>query len=369
MSPGKWPLSPRADIAAGFTADKTAPLAGEVVTFTDTSWTVPAVGAIDTWAWTFGDGSPVDGTQHPAHAYANPGVYTVSLTVWAGALSATETKIGYITVPAPAADFTADTTFGEATLRVQFTDLSFGGKTVLSRQWNFGDGSPASAEANPAHDYTAAGSYDVTLTVTTEWGDYSETKAGYIQVADPGAAATGAVDLADAVVVTRSGDLPRSEVMAPTVLIEEIQKRTGVALQQTTTWPTSGTAIAIMSREGQVTKSAGKIPESRWPEGYRMFVEQRSGGLKVVWILGADGRGALYGVGKLLRLLSWTSAGQVTLDAAPNLDTAPDEAIRGHEMGYRNTSQYLRCLECRRLRAVHPGMHHFRRQRRAEYPL
>lgn len=33
------------------------------------------------WRWNFGDGSPISTAQNPTHTYANPGVYTVSLTV------------------------------------------------------------------------------------------------------------------------------------------------------------------------------------------------------------------------------------------------------------------------------------------------
>ncbi len=51
-----------------------------------------------------------------------------------------------------------------------FTDTSTDSDgSVLSRSWTFGDGG-ASTEPNPSHPYAAAGTYDVTLTVTDNGG-------------------------------------------------------------------------------------------------------------------------------------------------------------------------------------------------------
>jgi uncharacterized membrane protein len=67
----------------------------------------------------------------------------------------------------PTAAFTSSSpdTLGEIT---QFTNSSTG--TALTYSWNFGDGSPVSNQVNPAHMYTAAGSYMVTLTATNPAG-------------------------------------------------------------------------------------------------------------------------------------------------------------------------------------------------------
>ena len=43
--------------------------------------------------------------------------------------------------------------------------------TPLTYLWNFDDGTPTSTAANPSHTFTAAGTYDVTLTVTDASGD------------------------------------------------------------------------------------------------------------------------------------------------------------------------------------------------------
>jgi PKD repeat protein len=46
---------------------------------------------------------------------------------------------------------------------VTFTNTS---KNATSYSWDFGDGSPESTEANPVHEFAAAGTYEVTLTAT-----------------------------------------------------------------------------------------------------------------------------------------------------------------------------------------------------------
>jgi PKD repeat protein len=63
----------------------------------------------------------------------------------------------------PVADFSASPTNGYAPLTVQFTDLSTAGPT--SWDWNFGD-TGTSTEQNPIHEYTAPGTYTVSLTAT-----------------------------------------------------------------------------------------------------------------------------------------------------------------------------------------------------------
>jgi PKD domain/TadE-like protein len=82
--------------------------------------------------------------------------------------------------PPPTANFTADQTSGPAPLTVQFTDTSTG--NITSWLWDFGDGTATSTQQNPSHDYTVAGTYDVTLTVDGPDGSNSRTKPGYITV-------------------------------------------------------------------------------------------------------------------------------------------------------------------------------------------
>jgi hypothetical protein len=85
-------------------------------------------------------------------------------------------------VTTPVAAFSATPTSGTAPLAVQFTDSSTGAPT--SWAWDFGDGSTATT-ASPAHTYTTAGSYTVSLTATNAAGSNTVIKTGLITVSAP----------------------------------------------------------------------------------------------------------------------------------------------------------------------------------------
>ena len=163
------------DLVANFSATPTSGVASLAVSFTDLS----TGSGITSWSWDFGDGN-TSTAQNPQHTYTAAGTYTVSLTVFNSDCDKTETKNGYVTVSEmPTADFTSDGTSGDAPLTVSFTDQSIGNPTSWS--WNFGDGNTSTAQ-NPSHTYTAAGTYDVSLTATNEAGSDTMTKMAYIEV-------------------------------------------------------------------------------------------------------------------------------------------------------------------------------------------
>lgn len=136
------------------------------------------------------------------------------------------------------------------------------------------------------------------------------------------------VDLRDAVVVVRAGAVPEAERTAATVLIEELEKRSGVRLPVSTSRPPGKTAVVIRSG---TARAGGR------PEGYRLHAEQKAGAATLVRIDGVDARGALYGVGHLLRLVEW-GAGKLNLPVPLDFDAAPAYPIRGHQLGYRATA-------------------------------
>ncbi|WP_440945625.1 PKD domain-containing protein [Methanosarcina sp. T3] len=70
----------------------------------------------------------------------------------------------------PVANFSSSLTSGYAPLSVQFTDFS---KNVERWNWDFGDGTN-STDQNPAHTYSTAGNYKVTLTVNNKNGTDSK---------------------------------------------------------------------------------------------------------------------------------------------------------------------------------------------------
>jgi beta propeller repeat protein len=84
-----------------------------------------------------------------------------------------------VEVICPDADFSANDTFGNAPLAVQFTDTST--EIPATWWWKFGDGSE-SHDPNPVHNYTGPGLYSVTLTVSTPYCRDAEFKEEYITV-------------------------------------------------------------------------------------------------------------------------------------------------------------------------------------------
>ncbi len=142
--------------------------------------------------------------------------------------------------------------------------------------------------------------------------------------------AAAPVDLANATVVVRSGKLPNAEKTAARVLTEEVTRRTGLVWPVVTKAPKSGAVIEI-SGKGDPKDTALK------PEGFRVSVDNSDAARSVVRIQGADARGALFGVGWLLRQMDWgTGKAKVASDLA--IVTSPAEPLRGHQLGYRTTA-------------------------------
>ena len=56
-----------------------------------------------------------------------------------------------------------------------------------------------------------------------------------------------------------------------------------------------------------------------------------------MWIIGADARGLLFGIGQLLRNAEMNE-GIITLTKSVDITTSPEYPIRGHQFGYRNTA-------------------------------
>lgn len=166
---------------ADFTANPQSGQLGTFILFTDQSRNSPTE-----WLWEFGDGtSSTD--QNPYHQYTRPGVFRVTLTVVNPYSWSSTTKNNLITITGlektasatptpitnlkPVADFTVDQRIGKAPFIVKFEDLSRNNPTYWA--WEFGDGG-TSSEQHPVHVYKYEGVYNVTLTVSNQYG--SDTK-------------------------------------------------------------------------------------------------------------------------------------------------------------------------------------------------
>ncbi|MGD9404299.1 MAG: S8 family serine peptidase [Anaerolineae bacterium] len=174
-----WFGSPPEPPIASFSGSPTSGEAPLTVSFTDNS-----SGEIVSWDWDFGGGG-TSTLQNPTYEYAAAGVYTVSLTVTGPGGADEEVKDGYITVtnpPPPVAGFSGSPISGEAPLDVSFTDESTG--VISGWAWDFGDGGSSTLQ-NPTHEYTTAGDYTVSLTVTGAGGSDTREEIDYIHVTPP----------------------------------------------------------------------------------------------------------------------------------------------------------------------------------------
>lgn len=152
-------------LKANFTATPLTGCSPLLVYFTDQSSGNPAQ-----WKWDLGNGV-VSFLKNPSATYFNPGTYTVKLVVSNAAGKDSVVKSQFITVyNNPSVAFRFDKATGCFPLTVNFTDKSTAGSgSITAWQWDFGDGT-VSAQQNPVHTYTSAGTFNLTLRVTNSNG-------------------------------------------------------------------------------------------------------------------------------------------------------------------------------------------------------
>ena len=159
----------------------------------------------------------------------------------------------------------------------------------------------------------------------------------------PTPARAESIDLTKAVVVVGPGERPAAEKIAPTILTEEVARRTGVNWMIRSEWP-KGTdtiiAISTISRppawQGEVRSALESVPQKAEAFSLRI-IPPANGQPRIVAVTGYDARGAMFAVGKLLRNLNWKQ-GEVSLAADFQAAEAPDRPLRGHQIGYRDTA-------------------------------
>jgi PKD repeat protein len=164
-------VQPNTPPVANFTAPAcTATVACQ---FTDAS--TDADGTIASQSWDFGDGSPLGTGATPTHIFATPNTYQVKLTVTDnnGDTNAKTVPVvvttGTPTNVPPVASFTAPTTC-TANAACTFTSTSTDADgTIATAHWDFGDQTVGDG-LSVDHTYAAAGTFNVTLTVTDNAG-------------------------------------------------------------------------------------------------------------------------------------------------------------------------------------------------------
>ena len=158
--------------------------------FTSTA-TASAGNTITGWAWDFdNNGTTDDLTPTPTHNFNASGTFPVRLTVTSSD-GCSSNILTNVVIPDAVVDFSATPVTGCAPLSPAFTAIYTNvADPILTYSWNFGDvpsgGNNSSTLPTPSHNYTAAGKYNVTLTVTTTNGcTLTQTKPEYIIVGTP----------------------------------------------------------------------------------------------------------------------------------------------------------------------------------------
>ena len=150
---------------ASFAFSPTTPGPGQTVQFADTT-----SGGPTSWQWDFGDGS-TSNAKNPSHVFLGASSYTVKL-VSSGSFGSKQASktITVASASVLSISFTYAPALPTAGQTVQFTGTAAGSPS--SWRWDFGDGTSSTSQ-NPAHAFSAEGSYSVTLSVANA----SETKS------------------------------------------------------------------------------------------------------------------------------------------------------------------------------------------------
>ncbi len=152
------------------------------VDFTDLSTSND--GDITSWSWDMGDGSILS-DQNPTHTYTSSGIYNVHLQVTTEYGCVDDTTINNAVHASTVPDIQIDadiTQYCSVPVDIHFTNNSTGSATQTDFSWSFGDGN-TSTDENPVNTYTDLGTYDVSLTVTDEYGcSNSDTFPDFIQL-------------------------------------------------------------------------------------------------------------------------------------------------------------------------------------------
>jgi len=149
------------------------------------------------------------------------------------------------------------------------------------------------------------------------------------------------LELANAVILVSPSINSPVYKTAPMVLKEEIYKRTNKLLDTVNKWENNTIIALVKSDEKELfempvpSRLGDSLPELK-KEGFRIYHEKNKG-KDIVWIIAADERGVLYGIGKLLRIADMRD-GSITITNKLDISTSPEYTFRGHQFGFRNTA-------------------------------
>lgn len=152
--------------------------------------------------------------------------------------------------------------------------------------------------------------------------------------------AAGQIDMRRASVMAASSPGSAYVALCARVLTSEVNRRTGLS------WDASGKPssqpLVILADADAGEVQGHRVPAPAGtsdrgnPEGFRI-VHVREGARDVVWLIGHGHRGMLYAIGRLLSAMDW-GPGRASLPDGVSIATSPAYALRGHQVGYRNTA-------------------------------
>ena len=149
------------------------------------------------------------------------------------------------------------------------------------------------------------------------------------------------IDLSDATILLSPNIKSPVRESAGEILSEEIASRTSLQLTRSESWSNETIIACALSGDKDLygeslpLRQGNDFPEFK-KEGYRLYHEVRNS-KNILWIIGADARGILYGIGKLLAT-SLTKDNQIQLTSGTDIASSPEFPLRGHQFGYRNTA-------------------------------
>ncbi len=120
------------------------------------------------------------------------------------------------------------------------------------------------------------------------------------------------------------------------VFQEEVQKRTGILLPLISKWPEANNTVIVIGLSSALEKMNLPIDKNSQntdaSEGFRLAIVANP--KPYILVSGNDPRGVLYGVGKLLRILS-LKQNHISATKAAEIISSPRYPVRGHQLGYR----------------------------------
>ena len=127
-----------------------------------------ASGNVSNYSWDFGDNQQSN-QNNPTHVYSSSGTFNAVLSITSDHGCPSNIAQQVIVHPNPLVNFSAGMQ-GCGPVTASFSEnSSILSGTITDRLWNFGDGG-VSTDSIPQHIYNQSGTYDVTLTVVSNYG-------------------------------------------------------------------------------------------------------------------------------------------------------------------------------------------------------